>query len=143
MHLKKLLFIFVIALFTNSISAQNLLYQISNIKSVDDGRRHLAKGYFHVMEDMAIFHVNARGTNFYIYGQVEDYKRIMKGDQVIETSFFIRGREESMGSLVSFELKEWPDGETQIHFFKKMDNLDLIFDAMKVPTDDVKALIRD
>ncbi|MCC5924200.1 MAG: hypothetical protein JJT77_10465 [Crocinitomicaceae bacterium] len=143
MRFKKLLLVFALTFVVNEISAQNLLYQISNIKSVDDGRRHLAKGYFHIMDDMAIFHVNARGTNFYIYGQVDDFKRVMKGDQIIESSFFIRGREESMGSLVSFELKEWPDGDVQIHFFKKMDNLDLIFDAVRVPSDEIKALIRD
>lgn len=143
MHFKKLLLVLVIACSVNEISAQNLLYQISNIKSVDDARRHLAQGYFHIMDDMAIFHVNARGTNFYIYGQVEDFNRVMKGDQIIETSFYIRGREESSGSLVSFELKEWSDGDVQIHFFKKMNNLDLIFDAVKLPSEEIDALIRN
>lgn len=143
MHFFRFILLSLMMTAAHLMTAQNLLYQVSDIKNVDDGRSHLAQGYFHILEDMAIFNAHARGVNFYIYGKVEEFERVMKGDQIIETTFFIRGREESTGSLVSFEMKEWPDGEVRINFFKKLDGLDVLFTGHKLPTEEINTLIRE
>ena len=61
-----------------------------------------------------------------------------KGAEV--TSFFVRGKERSIGMLMSFEIIKSPTGELVVHYYKKTGGTDVYFNAHEATQTEIEAI---
>lgn len=79
--------------------------------------------------EVALLSGRFRANSFYLLGVIDGWKETIdrKGNAI--TSFFVRGRERSIGELMSFEIITDKDGDVVIHYFKKTGGTDVYFNA--------------
>lgn len=71
--------------------------------------------YLQVTQGQSQLTGRIRGRVFFLLGDVDGYKKGLDENGNSVTSFFVRGREQSTGALMSYEIIEKTDGSTFIH----------------------------
>ncbi len=127
-------------LFPSILFGQNYLYSFEKLYTPHSANIHPASGYLHIYEDMAVIHGNSRGVDYFIYGEVRNFKKKMKSEKFF-TSFYVQGQKVSLGKVSSFEIFENDEGQIIVHFFKKLGDLDVFFIAKQHDTSEITSLL--
>ena len=95
--------------------------------------------YLEVSGNEAVICNRSRKESFFMEGEVQDFEQFIDKDQKT-TRFFIRGKNRSLGKIISIEVIEKNSGEIIVHVFQKLGKYDKYFSAHNAKSDEKEAI---
>lgn len=121
----------------------SVLYILEDLKSTSGPKLFPvdeSPNFLQVDGEEALLSGRFRGNTFYLLGAVDGFKESVDRKGADITSFFVRGRERSIGMLMSFEIIKSPTGEVVVHYYKKMGGTDVYFNAHAATLEEIEAI---
>jgi hypothetical protein len=116
---------------TLTIDSVSKLYILDETWTPDNAMRFStddSPNYIQMEGAHAVVCSRSRKSSLFIEGEIDGLE-INEETEVKKTTFFVRGRERSIGKLVSVEIIENSSGEIIIHVFQKLGKYDTYFSA--------------